>query len=107
LPTPQDSLEPEPYYECLPHDRPIGRQQSNGLGSLLATALSLGHSQSHYRYRSQIGSISYPLWTTAGKYIDPEVDYYEHKCHEQVVNKLKKRVNELNVELVPQPVIAG
>jgi transposase len=84
-------------------------------------AFSLTHSRSalgafYRRLRSRLGApkaitatahklarLFYRMWTSAGQYADPGVDYYELKYHEQVLNHLRKKALSLGFQLVPQP----
>lgn len=43
----------------------------------------------------------YRMWTTAGLYSDPGMDYYEQKYNEQILKNLKNKAHALGLELVP------
>ena len=84
-------------------------------------AFSLTHSRSalgafYRRLRLRLGApkaitatahklarMFYHMWTTAGQYADPGVDYYEQKYHEQVLNNLRKKAQSLGFDLIAQP----
>jgi hypothetical protein len=42
------------------------------------------------------------MWTTAGLYADPGIDYYEQKYHEHLLNALRKKAQSLGFELIAQ-----
>lgn len=44
----------------------------------------------------------YRMWTDAGQYIDPGMDYYEQQYQEQVLNNLRKKAQSLGFDLVAQ-----
>lgn len=50
----------------------------------------------------KLARMFYRMWTTAGQYSDPGVDYYEQKYQEQVLNNLTKKAHALSLELVPK-----
>jgi predicted acetyltransferase len=41
------------------------------------------------------------MWTTAGQYADPGMDYYEQKYNEQILKNLRNKAHALGLELVP------
>jgi transposase len=49
----------------------------------------------------KIARMFYRMWTTAGEYSDPGIDYYEQKYNEQILNNLRKKAHALGLELVP------
>ncbi len=67
------------------------------------------------RWRSRLGApkaitatahklarIFYRMWTTAGQYADPGMDYYEQKYQQQLLKNLQKKAHALGLELVPK-----
>ena len=50
----------------------------------------------------KIARMFYRMWTDAGQYSDPGMDYYEQRYQEQVLNHLKRKAQSLGFELVPQ-----
>jgi len=42
------------------------------------------------------------IWTDAGHYIDPGMDYYEQQYQEQVLHNLRKKAQSLGFDLVAQ-----
>lgn len=49
----------------------------------------------------KIARMFYRLWTTAGQYTDPGMDYYEQQYHDRIVKNLQKKASALGLELVP------
>ncbi|MEH2079964.1 MAG: IS110 family transposase [Nostoc sp.] len=82
-------------------------------------AFSLTHSRSalgafYRRLRSRLGvpkaitatahklaRLFYRIWTTAGQYSDPGMDYYEQKYQELILKNLRHKAQALGLELVP------
>ncbi len=96
--------------------RPVENRAAN---AFRMAAFSLTQSRSalgafYRRLRSRLGApkaitatahkiarMFYRMWTDAGQYSDPGMDYYEQQS-EQVLNNLKKKAQSLGFELVPQ-----
>ena len=49
----------------------------------------------------KIARMFYRMWTTAGQYTDPGMDYYEQQYHDRIVKNLQKKAGALGLELVP------
>jgi transposase len=82
-------------------------------------AFSLTHSRSalgafYRRLRSRLGApkaitatahklarLFYQIWTTAGQYSDPGMDYYEQKYQELILKNLQQKAQALGLELIP------
>jgi transposase len=82
-------------------------------------AFSLTHSYSalgafYRRLRSRLGApkaitatahklarLFYRIWTTAGEYSDPGMDYYEQKYQELIVKNLRQKAQAFGLELIP------
>lgn len=95
--------------------RPVVNRAAN---AFRMAAFSLTHSRSalgafYRRLRSRLGApkaitatahklarMFYRMWTTAGQYTDPGMDYYEQKYNQQILNNLKKKAHALGLELV-------
>jgi len=50
----------------------------------------------------KIARMFYQMWTTAGQYTDPGMDYYEQQYHDRIVKNLQKKADALGLELVPK-----
>lgn len=50
----------------------------------------------------KIARMFYQIWTDAGHYIDPGMDYYEQQYQEQVLHNLRKKAQSLGLDLVAQ-----
>lgn len=50
----------------------------------------------------KLARMFYRMWTDAGQYIDPGMDYYEQQYQEQVLNNLRKKAQSLGFDLVAQ-----
>ena len=51
---------------------------------------------------NKIARMFYRMWTDAGQYSDPGMDYYEQRYQEQALSNLRKKAQSLGFELVPQ-----
>lgn len=83
-------------------------------------AFSLTHSRSalgafYRRLRSRLGApkaitatahklarLFYQIWTTAGRYTDPGMDYYEQKYQDLILKNLQKKAQAFGFQLVPK-----
>ena len=50
----------------------------------------------------KLARIFYRMWTTAGQYSDPGMDYYEKKYQELMLKNLQKKADALGLQLVPK-----
>ena len=50
----------------------------------------------------KLARIFYRMWTTAGQYSDPGMDYYEKKSQELMLKNLQKKADLLDLQLVPK-----
>jgi hypothetical protein len=98
--------------------RPVVNRAAN---AFRIAALSLTQSRSalgafYRRLRSRLGApkaitatahklarMFYRMWTTAGQYADPGMDYYEQKYQELILKNLQKKADALGLQLVPKP----
>ena len=97
--------------------RPVENRAAN---AFRMAAFSLTQSRSalgafYRRLRSRLGApkaitatahklarLFYRMWTTAGQYVDPGLDYYEQKYHEHMLSNLRKKAQSLGFDLVAQ-----
>ena len=42
------------------------------------------------------------MWTTAGQYADPGMNYYEQRYQDLILHNLKKKADAFGLELVPK-----
>ena len=102
--------------------RPVVNRAANAFGM---AAFSLTHSRSalgafYRRLRARLGApkaitatahklarLFYHMWTTAGEYSDPGVDYYEQKYQELMLKKLKKIAADFELQLVPKSTLSA
>jgi hypothetical protein len=59
-----------------------------------------GHQKLFPATAHKLARLFYQMWTIAGLYVGPGMDYYEQKYHEQVLNNLKKNALSLCFDLV-------
>jgi len=50
----------------------------------------------------KLARMFYRMWTDAGQYIDPGMDYYEQQYQDLILQNLQKKANALGLELVPK-----
>ncbi|MBR8835157.1 MAG: IS110 family transposase [Stigonema ocellatum SAG 48.90 = DSM 106950] len=50
----------------------------------------------------KLARMFYRMWTHAGEYIDPGMDYYEQQYQDLILKNLQKKANALGLELVPK-----
>jgi hypothetical protein len=50
----------------------------------------------------KLARMLYRMWTDAGQYIDPGMDYYEQRYQDLILKNLQKKANALGLELVPK-----
>ena len=50
----------------------------------------------------KLARMFYRMWTDAGQYIDPGMDYYEQQYQDLILKNLQKKANALGLELVPK-----
>ena len=55
----------------------------------------------------KLARLFYHMWTTAGEYSDPGMDYYEQKYQELVLKKLKKKAAAFDLQLVPKSTLSA
>ncbi|NEP56683.1 MAG: hypothetical protein F6K31_06615 [Symploca sp. SIO2G7] len=55
---------------------------------------------------NKLARMFYRMWTTAGEYTDPGMNYYEKKYQERLVNHLQKTAHSLGFDLVAQSPVA-
>ena len=102
--------------------RPVVNRAAN---AFRMAAFSLTHSRSalgafYRRLRARLGApkaitatahklarLFYHMWTTAGEYSDPGVDYYEQKYQELMLKKLKKTAADFDLQLVPKSTLSA
>jgi transposase len=51
----------------------------------------------------KLARMFYRMWTTAGQYSDPGMDYYEKKYQELMLKNLQKKADAFGLQLVPKP----
>jgi hypothetical protein len=49
----------------------------------------------------KLARLFYQIWTTAGQYSDPGMDYYEQKYQELILKNLRQKAQALGLELIP------
>ena len=102
--------------------RPVVNRAAN---AFRMAAFSLTHSRSalgafYRRLRARPGApkaitatahklarLFYHMWTTAGEYSDPGVDYYEQKYQELMLKKLKKTAADFDLQLIPKSTLSA
>ncbi len=47
------------------------------------------------------------MWTTAGEYSDPGVDYYEQKYQDLMLKKIKKTAADFELQLIPKSMLSA
>lgn len=50
----------------------------------------------------KLARMFYRMWTDAGQYIDPGMDYYQQRYQDLILKNLQKKANALGLELVPK-----
>ncbi len=61
-----------------------------------------GHQKLFPATAHKLARLFYQMWTIAGLYVGPGMDYYEQKYQEQVLNNLRKKAQFLGYYLVTQ-----
>jgi hypothetical protein len=97
--------------------RPVVNRAANAF-RMAASSLKQSRSASgafYRRLRARLGApkaitatahklarLFYLMWTNGAEYVDPGLDYYEHKYQEQILNNLKKKAQSLGFDLISQ-----
>ena len=50
----------------------------------------------------KLARLFYQIWTTAGRYCDPGIEYYEQKYQELILKNLQKKAQAFGLQLVPK-----
>ncbi|MEH1814073.1 MAG: hypothetical protein V7K26_15790 [Nostoc sp.] len=50
----------------------------------------------------KLARLFYQIWTTAGRYTDPGMDYYEQKYQDLILKNLQKKAQAFGLQLVPK-----
>ncbi|MEA5628180.1 hypothetical protein VB740_35410, partial [Nostoc sp. UHCC 0251] len=50
----------------------------------------------------KLARLFYQIWTTAGRYSDPGMEYYEQKYRDLIFKNLQKKAQAFGLQLVPK-----